>query len=83
MLRKFFKVDIMTRDNQRITIHMEADDVRDIVPKLAGHRLTFIPRTKENYHTFTLYTHTLSRIEYEVVTDTGFGKFLIYDVFAD
>lgn len=84
MFQKYYKVELVTLDNQRITVHMEGNKIQDIVLKLKGNRLSFIPKSKEDLHSFTLYTHTISRIQYSVVTDIGYGgKFLIYDVYAD
>lgn len=83
MFRKYFKVDLLTVDNQRISVHMEAENVKEVVSRLKGTRYTFIPRTKEDLHSFSVYTQTLASIRYEVVSDVGFGKFLIYDVVTD
>ena len=83
MFRKYFKVDLVTIDSQRIIVHVEANDVKEVVARMKGTRYTFIPRTKEDKHSFTVYAQTLARITYEVISDAGFGKFLVYDIISD
>lgn len=81
MLQKFFRVELVTVNNSRFTFHLEADNVREIVAKLNGHRLTFIPRTKESLYTQSIYTHSIAQIQYTVVN--SMGNVLLYDVLAD
>lgn len=82
MLQKIFEVEILTVHNQRIVVHIPANDIHEIVSKLQGNLLTFVPRQKENNHTFTLFAHTLSKITYKPLMDLALSgkKLLYYDV---
>jgi len=83
LLTKIYKVDMLTVDNQRITVHLAGNRIHDVVAQLKGTRLTFLPRGKEERHTFTLYTKIIAKVQYETVADMGFNSILLYDVISD
>ncbi|PGK51313.1 hypothetical protein CN918_26340 [Priestia megaterium] len=83
MLTKIYKVDMLTVDNQRITVHLAGNRIHDVVTQLKGSRLTFLPRGKEERHSFTLYAHIIAKMQYEPVADMGFNSILLYDVISD
>ena len=83
MLSKIYKVDILTVDNQRITVHLAGQRVQDVAAQLKGHRLTFFPRGKEERHSFTLYANIIAKMQYETVADMGFNSILLYEVVSD
>ena len=81
-MKKCFKVSIRLQNDDRIEIMVRGENIPTLAKDFKGPQLTFIPNKQAEFNSFTIFTHTIKRIQYEVVTVTPFDNPVIYDVLS-
>lgn len=81
-MKKCFKVSIRLLNDDRIDVLVRGENIPTLAKDLKGPQLTFIPNKQAEFNSFTIFTHTIKRIQYEAVGVTPFDNPIIYDVLS-
>jgi hypothetical protein len=66
-MNKFYKATIRLKNDDRIEVCLQYDNILNIIEDFSGNKLSFISKDQPDRKSFTLYAHDIKRIDYEVV----------------
>lgn len=67
MLRpKYYQIVMRLINDERIEVHVEAENILNLVEELSGNRLTFISKDSPDRDSFSIYAHQIKRMDYAV-----------------
>lgn len=69
-------------NDDRMDVLVEADNLATLVQNLKGPQLTFIPNKQADFNSFTVFTHTIKRMDYTTVSINPFDTSTIHTVLS-
>ena len=81
-MKKYFNVNIRLVNDDRVNVMMVGENLFSLVEKLKGPQITFVPNKQADFHSFSVYTHMIMQIQYEVVNVSHFDQPIVYDAFS-